>query len=119
MADRLPPPPPKFSWARLSKTVAFWMIVILVPVIFFQLTSKRTQDAPEISYSEFLASLERGNIRSVEIEEMRDVRGDFKSPEHIGTRDVNKFTVQLPFSASEAFAQRLRDAGVPMRAKKA
>src|SRR6185436_10298267 len=108
MADRLPPPPPKFSWARLSKTVAFWMIVILVPVIFFQLTAKRTGQAPEIPYSDFVTSLERGNIRRVEIEELHDVRGEFKSPEHIGTQDVMRFTLQLPFEASETFAQKLR-----------
>ena len=39
MADRLPPP--KFSWSRLSKTVAFWLIVILIPVVFVELTSQR------------------------------------------------------------------------------
>ena len=119
MADRIPPPPPKFSWARLSKTVAFWMIVILVPVIFFQLTAKRTGEAPEIPYSDFVAALERGNIRKVEIEDLRDVRGEYKTPEHIGTHDVVRFTMQLPFEASETFAQKLRDAGVPMSAKKA
>src|SRR3954469_25297840 len=103
MADRLPPPPPKFSWARLSKTVAFWMIVILVPVIFFQLTAKRTGEAPELPYSDFVMSLQRGNIRRVEIEDLRDVRGEFKSPERIGSRDVMRFTMQLPFGASENF----------------
>src|SRR4051812_608666 len=113
MADRLPPPPPKFSWARLSKTVAFWMIVILVPVIFFQLTARRGADAPDIAYSDFVSSLERGNIRSVEIEDLRDVRGEFKTPERISGHDALRFTMQLPFAASETFAQKLRDAGVP------
>ncbi len=119
MADRLPPPPPKFSWARLSKTVAFWMIVILVPVIFFQLTAKRSGEAPEIPYSDFVTALERGNVRRVEIEDLRDVRGEFKTPERVGARDVSRFTMQLPFEASQEFAQKLRDAGVPMSAKKA
>src|SRR5262245_37979570 len=103
MAERLPPPPPKFSWGRLSKPVAFWMIVILVPVIFFQLTAKRGAEAPEIPYSDFIAALDRGNIRSVEIEDLRDVRGEFKSPERIGAHDVIRFSVQLPFAASETF----------------
>jgi cell division protease FtsH len=119
LADRIPPPPPKFSWARLSKTVAFWMIVILVPVIFFQLTTKRGAEAPEISYSEFMASLDRGNVRSIEIEEQHDVHGEFKSPERFAGRDVMRFNVTLPFTVTDTFAGKMQAAGVPIRAKKA
>src|SRR3990172_3112656 len=117
MADRLPPPP-KPSWSRLSKTLAFWIIVILVPVVLFQLTKARSGEAPEIPYSDFVAALERGNVRQVEIIELQDVRGELKAPERIGERDVLRFTVQLPFQASESFAQKLRDQGVPISAKK-
>ncbi len=118
MADRLPPPP-KFSWSRLSKTVAFWLIVILVPVIFFQLTARRTAEAPEITYSEFAAALERGNVGAVEIVDLKDVRGEFKGPVRIESREVLRFTVQLPFEATEAFTNQLREKGVPVRAKRA
>jgi cell division protease FtsH len=117
MADRLPPPP-KPSWARFSKTLAFWIIVILVPVVLFQLTKSKGGEAPEIRYSDFVAALERGNVRTVEIIELQDVRGEFKAPERIAERDVLRFTVQLPFQASEAFAQKLREQGVPISAKK-
>ena len=118
MADRLPTPSPKSSWASRSKTLAFWMIVILVPVIFFQLTAKRQAEAPEVDYSEFATALERGNVRSVEIEDLTDVRGEFKSPVRINNKEVLRFTVQLPFMSSETFAQKLQAANVPMRAKR-
>jgi cell division protease FtsH len=117
MADRSPLPP-RFSWSRLSKTVAFWLLVILVPVVFFQATARRGGEAPEIAYSEFVTALERGNVRQVEITDLQDVRGEFKSPERIQGREVLRFTVQLPFQASEAFALTLREQGVPIRAKK-
>jgi len=119
MSERLPPPPPRFSWARLSKTVAFWLIVILVPVTFFQLTARRGAEAPEIKYSDFALALDRGNVKSVEIEDLRDIHGEFKAPERLGERDVLRFTVQLPFEASEAFVAQLREAGVPVAAKRA
>jgi cell division protease FtsH len=119
MPERLPPPPPKFSWARLSKTVAFWLIVVLVPVTFFQLTARRGAEAPEIKYTEFAAALDRGNVKSVEIADLRDVTGEFKAPERIGENDVLRFTMQLPFEASEAFVARLREGGVPVSAKRA
>ena len=105
MPDRLPPPPPKFSLARLSKTVAFWMILILVTVVFFQLTARKGGDAPEISYSDFQAALDRGNVGKVEIVALQDLRGEFKSPEQIDNKPVLRFTVQLPFQASEAFTK--------------
>jgi len=119
MPERLPPPPPKFTWARLSKTVAFWLIVILVPVTFFQLTARRGGEAPEIKYTEFAQALDRGNVKAVEISDLRDVTGEFKAPERINDRDVLRFTMELPFEASEAFVGRLRDAGVPVAAKRA
>ncbi|HYD08165.1 MAG TPA: ATP-dependent zinc metalloprotease FtsH [Reyranella sp.] len=98
--------------------MAFWAIVILVPVIFFQLTARRGMDAPEIAYTDFVGELERNNIRAVEIENKSDVRGEFRAPVRVNTRDVLRFSVQLPFEASEAFAARLREQGVPIRAKK-
>jgi cell division protease FtsH len=116
MPERLPPP--KFSWGRLSKTVAFWTMMALVTVVFYQLASRRGGDAPEVRYTDFVAALERGNVRSVEIVELRDLRGDFKSPERIGNRDVVRFTVQLPFQASESFIKQLQDQGIPIQARK-
>ncbi|HWO89905.1 MAG TPA: ATP-dependent zinc metalloprotease FtsH, partial [Gemmatimonadales bacterium] len=118
MAERTPPPDGKFSWSRLSKTLAFWMIVILVPVVIFQLNLKRSGEAPEISYSDFMRELDRGNVRSVEIVELRDVRGEFKGPVRVGQRDVVRFTTQLGFEADLAFTERLRQADVPVRAKR-
>src|SRR5262249_49746951 len=119
MPDRLPPPAPKSSWARLSKTVAFWLLVILAPFVFIQLAMRRSADYVEIKSSAFVAALERGNIREVVVEDLQDVRGEFKSPEHVDGRDIVHFTVPLPFPSSEAFAQKLHDAGVPISAKKA
>ncbi|MBI4541623.1 MAG: ATP-dependent metallopeptidase FtsH/Yme1/Tma family protein [Gemmatimonadetes bacterium] len=115
MADRLPPP--KFGWGRLSKTAAFWLLIILVPVIFIQLTTRRGGEAPKIAYSAFVSALESGNVRSVKIVELQNVRGEFKSPVRVGTRDVVRFTVQLPFQASEAFTQQLRERSVAIEAE--
>src|SRR5712692_7525821 len=119
MADRVPPQPPRSNWARPSKTVAFWLLVIMAPFVFVQLALRRNADYVEIKYSQFVTSLERGNIREVVVEEVQDVRGEFKTPERIEGRDVLRFSVPLPFPSSEAFAQKLHDAGVPISAKKA
>jgi cell division protease FtsH len=114
MADRLPPP--RFSWSRLSKTAAFWLIVILIPVVFVELTSGRNSESPEIPYSDFNRELQRGNINSVTIVEGQEVRGDFKTPVRVSGHEVMKFTVLLPFTATEQFTKDLEQQNVPIRA---
>ncbi len=115
MPDRLPPP--RFSWGRLSKQVAFWLIVILIPVVFVELTSSRGSDAPEIPYSDFSRELARGNLNSVTIVvESQEVRGDFKTPVRVQGHDVLRFTTRLPFQPTEDFTKSLEAQNVPIRA---
>jgi len=117
MPDRLPPP--RFSWGRLSKTAAFWMIVILIPVVLVELTSNRTTDTPEIVYNEFVRELQRGNVNQVEIQDGQEVTGDFKTPVRTGGHEAMKFTMLLPFPSSESFVKSLDSANVPVRARRA
>ncbi len=115
MPDRLPPP--KFSWGRLSKTVAFWLIVILIPVVFVQLTSQRRSDSQEVTYTDFARELDRGNVARVEIVEGQDVTGEFKGPVRVGSREVLRFEVLLPAQASDALVAKLTEQGVQITAK--
>ena len=117
MPDRLPPP--RFSWGRLSKTAAFWMIVILIPVVLVELTSNRTPDSPEIVYNDFMRELQRGNVNQVEILDGQEVHGDFKTPVRFSGHEAMKFTMLLPFPSSESFVKSLDSANVPVRARRA
>jgi len=119
MPDRLPPP--RFSWSKLSKTAAFWLIVLLIPVMLVELTSGRGGDASEIAYFDFNRELERDNVNAVEITQGQDpeLRGEFKTPVHVAGKDVVRFTTQLPFQPTEAFAAALVQHNVQMRARPA
>ncbi|MFI5206690.1 MAG: ATP-dependent zinc metalloprotease FtsH [Gemmatimonadales bacterium] len=118
MPDRVPPQPPRNNWARLSKTVAFWLLVVLAPFVFIQVAMRKSADYVEVRYSSFVTALEHNNIREVVVQDLQNVRGTFKTPERIDGRDVLNFTVPLPFPSSEGFIQKLHDAGVPVSAKK-
>ena len=41
------PMPPKnkkeFSWGRFSKTLSFWILILLIPVILIQLTGAKSE----------------------------------------------------------------------------
>src|SRR5579859_808352 len=118
MPDRVPPQPPRNNWARLSKTAAFWLLVILAPFVFIQVAMRKSADYVEVKFSSFVTSLEHNNVREVVVQDLQNIRGQFKTPERIEGKDVLNFTVPLPFPASEAFAQKLHDQGVPVSAKK-
>jgi cell division protease FtsH len=118
MPERLPPP--RFSWSKLSKTAAFWLIIILIPVVFIELTGNRGGESPEIQYSEFKRELARGNVNEVEIEQGQDeaeVHGAFKEAVRVSGRDAMKFTMYLPFQATQAFADTLVAENVPISAR--
>ena len=49
------PTPPKngnnnsnngFNWGRFSKTLSFWILIILIPVALIQLSGQRADSAP-------------------------------------------------------------------------
>jgi cell division protease FtsH len=116
MAERTPPNR-KPNWSQVSKTAVFWLLVILLPVAFYQMLGSSRQESTEVSYTEFNQELERGNIVDVEITSGQFVRGEFKQPVNVDGNRVTKFHVLLPVQNSEVILQRLESKNVPITAK--
>jgi cell division protease FtsH len=117
------PMPPKnkkdFSWGRFSKTLSFWILILLVPVALIQLSSARAEQAPQITYTKYRQELERSNVREVVIQAGKVVRGKFRDRVSVSNRDVTAFTTQLPMENSEDEVKELRARGVQIRAEDA
>jgi cell division protease FtsH len=119
------PMPPKnkkdFSWGRFSKTLSFWILILLVPVALIQLSSARSEQAPQIDYTKYRDELTRNNIREVVIQAGKTVRGKFREAITLpnSNRDVRAFTTQLPMVDSEEELKELRSRGVRIRAEDA
>jgi cell division protease FtsH len=107
-----PPQPPGSDWRRISKTISFWILVILVPVAFMQIATNRTEPAVEVQYSDYSRQLSNDNLRKVTIEGGRLARGEFREPVAIGGRTITHFVAKLPVANSEAEVERLRAAHV-------
>jgi cell division protease FtsH len=91
-----PPPPNKPSnWARISKTLAFWALVILVPVLFLQYSAARTDAATKIDYTDFMKELNDGNVKSVVITAGKDIVGELNAARPYQQKPISKFTVKL------------------------
>ena len=102
-----PTPPTKFG--RLSKTIAFWLMVILVPVFIIQYAGGSKDGASEVKYTEYGLQLQADNIQQVTVIGGKVIQGTFKSPVMINSRSVHKFSVKLPVSNSDKELDRLNE----------
>src|SRR5690242_14877818 len=107
------------NWGRLSKTLSFWILVIMIPVALVQLSGARADAAPEISYTQYKALLAQDNIAEVTVTAGKNVVGDFKQKEIIGGKEAKKFTVQLPVANSPAEVELLMQKGVQITSQDA
>src|SRR5687767_585810 len=115
----MPPTPPKkpFNLGRFSKTLSFWILVILIPVAFIQFSSSRSDSASEINYSLYDAELQRDNLREVTIQAGSRIIGQFKQPVIVNNREARRFTVKLPMENNPSELERLRAKNVTITAE--
>ncbi|HTE43710.1 MAG TPA: ATP-dependent metallopeptidase FtsH/Yme1/Tma family protein, partial [Gemmatimonadaceae bacterium] len=120
MPVQMPPKNKKeFSWGRFSKTLSFWILIILIPLVLIQLTGAKTEASKAITYTQYRDALEHDNIAKVTIIAGKTVNGRFKQPETVGDASVRNFSVRLPVENSEHEVDALNAKGVAIDAKDA
>jgi len=121
MPASTPPKQPKdgANWGRLSKTISFWILIILIPVALLQLSGGRSDQVPEISYTQYNNELARDNIKDITITAGKTGTGDFNQPVSVAGQDVKKFTVRYPVENSEAEVAKLNAKNVDIKAEDA
>ncbi|MDB4879776.1 MAG: peptidase FtsH domain protein [Gemmatimonadetes bacterium] len=100
------------NWGRLSKTLSFWILILLIPVALVQLSGARADAAAEISYTDYRKALENGQITEVTIQNGKNVMGTFREPQTISGKAAKKFTTQLPAANSPGEIEQLTTKGV-------
>jgi cell division protease FtsH len=110
-------PNKKPNWSQLSKTAVFWLLVILLPVAFYQMLGSSREQYTEVSYTAFSQELDRDNVVEVEITSGALVRGEFKQPISASGSRVTRFKVLLPVQNSEALVDRIEKKGIPIQAR--
>src|SRR3954466_3355412 len=110
----LKPEKPKreFSWSKLSKTVSFWILVILIPVVMLQALGARGDAERKINYTTFLDELDAGNISQVTIQGGKTIVGRFKSPITVENKSATRFTTSAPSDVTEKVQDKLREKNV-------
>ena len=114
-----PPPNKPGAWGRLSKTIAFWMLVILVPVAFLQFSSAKNDAAPRLDVTQYEDQLDAGNIAKVTVTAGKDIVGEFKTQQTVEGKPAKKFTVKLTGQIGDRDLERLRAQKVQVSAEDA
>src|SRR5258708_39344515 len=91
----------KFNWGRFSKTLAFWILIMFIPVALIQLSSSRADQIPQVIYSQYDQELQHDNVKRVVIQAGRQVTGEFKHGVAVNGKEATKFTVKLPVENSD------------------
>jgi cell division protease FtsH len=105
------------NWGRLSKSISFWILVILIPVALLELSGGRGDQATEISYTQYNHEIASGNVKDIIITAGKTGVGDFIQPVSVQGKQVTKFSVYYPAMNSEAEVQKLNDKNVEIRAQ--
>ncbi|MBA3338751.1 MAG: ATP-dependent metallopeptidase FtsH/Yme1/Tma family protein [Gemmatimonadaceae bacterium] len=120
----MPAIPPKngnnnkgFNWARFSKTLSFWILVILSPVALLQIFGARSDAAPDITYTQYREALETGKVSEITVEGGRNVLGIFRDPQPVAGKSAKKFKVLLPAANSQQEVDAMRVKGVNITAQ--
>lgn len=103
-------------WARLSKTAAFWILMVLMFVVALQLVRGPAETAATFSYTELEAQLAAGNVHKVTFRG-RTLHGELRATVQREGQDVTTFTTVLPVGAEDGLSARLNQAGVIVEAE--
>src|SRR5689334_5689163 len=101
-----------FNWGRFSKTLSFWVFILLIPVVLIQLAGPRSEATTEINYTEYKTQLAKDNVKDVTVSAGKTITGSFRQPTVIGQKTAKRFSTQLPMANSQSEIDQLAQRGV-------
>ena len=94
--DPLRTPDDGLKMTRVSRTGAFWLLLVLLAALLVQLMRGQEDAAIEFTYTEFRTQLDADNILEVTVVESRRIEGELRAPRMEEGREFQKFTTMLP-----------------------
>jgi cell division protease FtsH len=109
----------EFKWKKGTRTLIFWVFLLLVSISVFQYYSRTRKDSVTITYTEFMQQLEESNVKKVTLVE-KDVQGEFNREisKTVGkqTGSFSKFELHIPFE-DPSLLEKLEAKGVEIDAE--
>ncbi len=108
---------PRRPRGSLLRRVGAWLLLVVTAVMAVRLFAPTRDQRVEISYTDAVGEIDRGNVAEVELVTATQVlNGTLKTPTRIGSEDVREFRVTVPFVDPAPLVARLEARGVPIRA---
>ena len=112
---------PKFG--NFTKNIAFWLLIILLPITLFSLLSPEKETVRKLTYSQFIKFVEGGQVKSVTIMEKK-VLGKLEASgatvvgqeEGVSKEGLQNFETFIPFEDPE-LVRKLEAANVEITGK--
>ena len=102
---------------RFLRTASFWALIVLIPLLIFQLMNSSREAQQELTYSEFRAQVEGGNVARVTVKEGRELEGELRSTIEKNGLQIESFHTLLPYEADKSLIDELEEAGVQTSGK--
>ncbi len=103
-------------WNRTSKTLALWLLIVLLSVLAINFIRGQETNRAEFNYTEFQAQLDAGNVTEVTVVGQR-VEGVLRAPVARDGQEMVDFQVRLPSPMSETLLDKLQSQNVTIKAE--
>ena len=105
----VPNQPQRMGLSPVVRTVLFWLMMIALAVVLWQMSSKSTNTKPRsaMSYSDFMNQVDKNNIASAKLvvsQDTAEIQGQLRDP-------VQNFSVTIPKEVIPDLTERLRKQG--------
>ncbi|HEY0671109.1 MAG TPA: ATP-dependent zinc metalloprotease FtsH [Longimicrobiales bacterium] len=115
-SNRSPKTPSR--WGRMSRGLSFWLLMFLIPVMIYQLTSSRQKDLVPLEYWQLRAQLAESNIDSVTVVAGERIEGSLRQPiAGPNNKKVTDFWTEIPKGTTERVVAALEEKGVKVGAE--
>ena len=94
--DPLRTPDDGSKMTRVSRTGAFWLLLVLMAALLVQLMRGPEDAVIEFTYTEFRAQLDADNILEVTVVESRRIEGELRAPRIEEGSEFQNFVTMLP-----------------------
>ncbi len=101
---------------RFSKTLSFWLIAFLVPIVLIQFAMRGSEQVAEVDASAYYTQLEADNIARVTVVGGKEISGEFKNRVLVKGREVKSFKTLLPIANNPEDMKRLEAKQVVIKA---
>ena len=109
---------PAGRWSRHSKTLALWVLIILMSVLAVNFVRDQENPSADFTYTEFRQQLDANNVHKVTVVDQRRIVGELRAPVARNGQEMVAFETTLPGELSAELETKLLAQGVVVEGKR-